>query len=322
MPRFPVITSLDEWRPVFTDPDVWRPLVDHICRTHHLCTIHSLVPGYPGSNAVFIVNDAFVVKIAAPFWREGFDRELEMYRLFTSHPELPVPRALASGVVEDGQAWPYMVIEYLPGHRVGDVWRHVPLENRLAVADRTGRFTRMLHDTPLNSITSMDTDRAAWVRFLDRQIEGCVDHHRDRMPSHLLDRIPAYLTDVLVFPETAGSCLLHGDLTCDHILLTRHGDTWIITGLIDFGDVEVGHYEYEFVAAGLDLFAVDWSTRHACLTAFLDSYGLIPDDRFRRRMMAYTLLHRFSDIRPWIEHLGGPDRVRTLAQLEEALWRL
>ena len=36
-------------------------------------------------------------------------------------------------------------------------------------------------------------------------------------------------------------------------------------------------------------------------------------------MMAYTLLHRFSDIRPWIDALGGPDQVHALEQLEDAL---
>jgi hypothetical protein len=37
-------------------------------------------------------------------------------------------------------------------------------------------------------------------------------------------------------------------------------------------------------------------------------------------MLAWTLLHRFSDMRDRIQRLGGPDAVPRLEHLQAALW--
>ena len=76
-----VVNPREDWPHIFTDAAFWRPTVEMIWRRHGLGRIDKIVPGYPGSNAVFIVNDALVVKIAWPFERSGFYRGLELYRL-------------------------------------------------------------------------------------------------------------------------------------------------------------------------------------------------------------------------------------------------
>ncbi|MCS7222020.1 MAG: hypothetical protein RML36_05720 [Anaerolineae bacterium] len=46
------------------------------------------------------------------------------------------------------------------------------------------------------------------------------------------------------------------------------------------------------------------------------------DKRFSQRMRAYSLLHLFSDMRPFVERLGRPAWVRQIELLESKLWRL
>jgi hypothetical protein len=50
------------------------------------------------------------------------------------------------------------------------------------------------------------------------------------------------------------SCLVHNDLTEDHVLLNRAGT---LTGVIDFGDAEIGHPSKEFPVLFISCFAGD-----------------------------------------------------------------
>jgi hygromycin-B 7''-O-kinase len=322
MSQYPVIHTRIAWGAVFTDPVVWRSLTDHIAQLHDLGPIKTMRPGYPGSNAVFIINDAYVVKIIAPFFRQDFEREIEMYQILSKHPDLTIPSLMACGTIEAVMDWPYLIVTCLPGERLGDVWTDISFDNRLDIIAHSARWARLIHETPLTNITTLSQDRQDWTRFLQAQIAGCLSHHRSMLSESLLAQIPDYLTAAALFPDTAPLCLLHGDLTCDHILVSLRNGHWQPTGLIDFGDVETGHIEYDFVAAGLDLMAVDPAMRRTCWKYFLDSYGCQPDVRFSHRMMAYTLLHRFSDIRPWIDLLGGAAQVQSIEQLEEVLWQV
>lgn len=320
MPLFPVIHTRAEWSRMFTDPTVWRPLVEHIIAQHSLGPVETMRAGFPGSNAVFIINDTWVVKIIAPFFRADYAREIEMYRLLGSHPDLIIPELIADGTVHGETDWPYMVITCLPGERLGDVWPNIPDDDRLEIINRSARWTRIIHDLSLSNLSALSTDRSHWSAFLQTQIAGCAAHHRPVLSDTLIEQIPDYLAAAPLFPETTPLCLLHGDLTCDHILVSLQHNRWEVTGLIDFGDAETGQVEYDFVAVGLDLLAVDKPMRHTYMTHFLSAYGYQPDTRFSRSMTALTLLHRFSDLRPWINDLGGPEQVKTLEQLETYLW--
>jgi hygromycin-B 7''-O-kinase len=184
-------------------------------------------------------------------------------------------------------------------------------------------MVQTLHSVPVGRVTTMDTRREAWVTFVEQQATGAVAHHwrNGSLPEHLLAQLPDYLAGALpLFPPDFRPTIINCDLTCDHVLLTEQDEHWHITGLIDFGDVQVGHVDYEWVALHLSLLEGD----RDLLRAFLRAYGWeqVVDERFSRRMMAYSLLHLFSDMRPFVERLGGPERVRQIEELEAALWRL
>lgn len=312
-----IVDTWQEWCRVFNKVETWRPLIGEIGRRTGF-SASEVRPGYGGTNAVFILDERVVVKIISPFFRNDYQRELEVYHLLEQDHALPTPRVLGEGTLEGAQPWSYMVLSLLPGERLGAVWPQVPREDRFAIARELGQFTRLLHVRPVDGIASMDTSREAWVRFVGSQTERAVEYfHEQGVPSHLLDRLPEYLQEVQpLCPSQFEPCLLNCDLTDEHGLLSLVDGHWRITGLIDFGDAEVGHADYEFVAVNLGCL---WADR-ALLRAFLEGYGYSLDERFNQRLMGYSLLHRFADMMHWVDRFGGPGEIRSWEQLRRHLW--
>ena len=331
-----VIESMQQWERVFTDPDYWRPMVERILHKHNLGKLQRMHAGYPGSNAVFWVNDHYVIKIFEQTWQEGFERELEIYQYLSPADTLSgctrfrfsqlVPRVLAHGEICAGQRWKYMVMKGFAGERLGEVWKGIPRNNQLEIAQQLGGIVNALHHVPIDCLQSMDTSRLGWRQFAQAQVKRCVIHHRknNSLPEHLLVQIPDYLADAApLFPEDFSPCIINSDLTRDHELLSRADDHWQITGLIDFGDVEIGYCDYEFVAIYLDAFDCDTEVMRAFLQVYDYPNGI--DYHFNQRMMAYSILHRylnFQDIASLTDRYGDLKTVETLEALQAVLWNL
>jgi hygromycin-B 7''-O-kinase len=89
---------------------------------------------------------------------------------------------------------------------------------------------------------------------------------------------------------------------------------------LDFEPAMRGAREYEFAAVGLFVSRGDT----AFLRRLLRAYGYRPhqlDDALARRLLAYALLHRYSDLRWYLEQLPAPP-VPTLDALAANWWRL
>jgi len=301
---------------------VWRAAVEEIWRRHGLGRVERIDTGFPGSNAVFLVNCALWVKIAWPFEHSGIEREIECYRVLEPcRDTLFSPQIVADGVLHDRADWPYFVMEHVPGQRLGDVWADVSQEDRLSVSKQLGRLIRALHSVPLDKLTTMDTSSESWAAFVQQRTANCSADLRQRhaLPEYLVEQVPDFLSaSGPLFPDDFAPALLHGDVTEDHILLSPVGGHWRITGFIDFGDALVGHSEYEFTCVHLGPFGRgEWLTR-----AFLESYGWDgwESARFVRRMLAYCLIHPWFGFEDYVEDLGGPAQVRSLDDLAVGLW--
>jgi hygromycin-B 7''-O-kinase len=95
----------------------------------------------------------------------------------------------------------------------------------------------------------------------------------------------------------------------EHLLVTPHPDGWSVSGLLDFEPAMRGAAEYEFAAVGLFVSRGDAGfLRRLFLTYGYDSHQL--DDALPRRLLAYALLHRYSDLPWYLEQL--PRRRRPL----------
>jgi hygromycin-B 7''-O-kinase len=310
------------WKQIFTRADRWARLVRQVLRAHGLDERAEVVAGHPGSNAVFRCGDLYV-KLYPPLWPGSFARERELYALL-GQTDLPVPKLIAAGTLVgrpevDGavdEPWPYVVVTRVEGERVGGCWGALSRREKAGLVRQLAPLVRELHSLPVDSLSSFDRD---WPGFVRRQAAASAERHRrtGSLPAHLCDQIDSYLAQVLpelLVPFTPR--LLHADITNHHLLVTRTAQGWAIGGMIDFGDAEVGHPEYEFVVIGQDLLEGDGEL----FQAYLVAYGYQQETALFRRLTAYTLIHRFWNFRDtWIG--DRLERLRTLPDLERALWR-
>jgi hygromycin-B 7''-O-kinase len=320
--KLPRIETWHDWGEIFLDVPTWAPLVREICRRVSF-PCRTIVPGYPGSNAVFIVNlsdpaHRVVVKIYAPLCSEDYEFERELHPLLAQIPELGAPMLLDHGVLASETRWPYVVLSFIPGEPIREVREAISDKNLMCIAADLGRRVRALHALPLDGVTSLDVTAASWLRYVRDQIPRTIKalNRESLLPQRLLGQIPAYVAEVLdaslcnraspsarTLSESAfhpGGCalscddlvLVSGDITEDHILLREVAGAWRISGLIDFADARIAPRDYEWVALWFG--ALDRDT--GALSAFLHTYDpkIKLDAAFYRRALAFTLLHEFG----------------------------
>ena len=150
----PVVTTWAEWGRMFTNVAQWTIAVREICRRHHLPAQH-VEAGYPGTNAVFVVDNVYVVKIYAPFCPEDFDLERELYVLLGQNPHVPVPSLIAQGILEDQIRWPYIIIDFKPGAPIREVRSRIPRRNLLRIAAHGGHRAPT-HRVPVETLRALD----------------------------------------------------------------------------------------------------------------------------------------------------------------------
>jgi len=320
-PLLPAIHDWADWSAIFTDAALWRPVIARLwteepslaARTG-VARVASLTAGFPGTCAVFIVNEAAVIKLFPPMVAGDFARERAVYRLLDGHlPERP--RLLADGVLRDRIDWPYLVTSFLPGAAWRDARAAMPRKQQLAVAHTLGERVRCVHDTPIRpGLGWPPVD--AWPRLVATRLAEAPAALRAMLPERVASEAEALL------PETdwfAGEPrLLHADLTQDHALVSRQGDEWRLTGLIDWADAEVGDPTYEWVALFFGFCGQDAALLRAFLTGYdPDGAAGLPD---RRRLLACTLLHRFGA--HIIAGVLPDDARRELSGLDELAGRL
>jgi hygromycin-B 7''-O-kinase len=321
----PFVHTWKEWGEMFTDLARWKPAVDEICRRESI-PFRSIETGYPGTNAVFVLDQTYVLKIYAPFCHEEFDLERELYPILERNSSIPAPRLIAQGILQDRMPWPYIVIDFKPGEPIREVRGRISRANMIEIASDMGRIVRELHRTPIAQIKGLDRSPEGWMRFVRSRQESCAEQIRSK--GVLPDVVIAEIADL--FASARLGCgerplvLLNGDLTEDHLLLHRSSvgyedGGWRISGLIDFADALIGPREYEWIALWFG--ALDRDS--ACLQAFMESYdpGIELDEAFYRQAMAFTFLHEFgAEIIAWtLKRLGNP-RVCSMQELQQVLW--
>ena len=316
----PEVRTWAEWGRMFTDVSQWMPAVHEICRRESI-SYHRMEAGYPGTNAVFVVDQSWVVKIYAPFCKEDLAIEKELCLLLSHNPYIPVPRLLAVGTLPDRIEWPYIVMDYVPGQPIREARSDIAPGNRLEIASALGHIVRELHSTSLAEIHSLDTSWAGWQRFLHQRMTGCVEELRASgvVPASVLGRIPAFLQGAISDCPQSPLVLLNGDLTEDHLLVSKKGDRWRISGLIDLADSMIGERDYEWVALWVGALDRDGE----CMRAFMSAYdpAIVLDEAFLDRALAFTFLHEFGPlcIKGMLQGREHP-AIDSIEQLRSALW--
>ena len=325
------LDTLDDYRQRFCDAAYWAPYVRSVCERHGMRPCRSIESRVPGTCPVFIVDERWVVKLYGRLFGGGasFEVERAANEIVAQDPAIPVPRLIAHGsLYETGNAWhwPYLIFEYVPGISLSQTRHAVSFEHKLALAHEIGQVVRRLHALPLPDAGPL---RATWDAFagaLEQSRRECAGHLRTRnaLPARLVDQIERYLPPFSVLLDrTRPLCLVHADLTADHVL-GRAGpdDAWHMLTLIDFGDALAGDPAYDLVALHIDLFGCDKRLLCAYLHGYDAAHGAAtPGADFARNAMAMTLLHQFNaEILEAVMQHEEAARCDTLAELEAWLW--
>jgi hygromycin-B 7''-O-kinase len=316
----PADVGWHNWGRFFTDVQVWRPVVERICRQARVSRAERVEAGYPGSCAVFVVDDRVVVKLFPPLFPHDFPREREAYRLLDNRIAA-LPRILAAGVYPDQIDWPYLIFELRPGEPIREKYEAINQENRLELARNLGQIIRQVHQTPLLNVTRFDTHPDAWRRFLADRRQACLGElpQKTSLPESVLSEVGPFFESIDLLPPRFSPVLINADLTEDHLLLIHQAGAWRISALIDWADAEVGSPEYEWVAFWFGLCRQDAAMFREAMRVY--DPALVLDHNFRRRMMAYTFIHRFgAGIITHVLSRSGNQPVHTLSELLERLW--
>lgn len=137
---------------------------------------------------------------------------------------------------------------------------------------------------------------------------------------HWLQQIPEFLDAVELAPATPAS-LLHTEVMREHLLVTNGPVGWKLSGLFDFEPAMQGAAEYEFGAVGLFFSCGTGSLLRRVLLSYGNRSALL-DAALQHRLMAYTLLHRYSNLSWYLERLPPAAGEQTPSALAEKWWAL
>ncbi|HET9978155.1 MAG TPA: aminoglycoside 3'-phosphotransferase/choline kinase family protein [Burkholderiaceae bacterium] len=263
-----------------------------------------------GSLPVYAVGAAHVLKLFPP--TEAVHASIEARTLAAVQGRLPIPTPrLVAADTHDG--WPYVLMSRLHGARLVDAWSTLTAAERDAIADRLGETVAALHaiDTaPLADFTPR------WDEFIARQRASAAARQTQRgLAPQWVAQVDAFLERWM--PPPAPTCvLLHTELMREHLTVDRGA----LSGLFDFEPAMLGAPEYDFASMGLFVSCGD----ARLLRRTLRAYGYAPhalDEALQNRLMAYALLHRYSNLRWYLERLPAPG-ASTLEQLAATWWAL
>ena len=315
----PPIETWADWTSAFNDVSVWTPMIDLICAREGIEYRNIEIPR-SNTNAVFILDRRFVVKIYSPFWRE-FEFERRLIEVLGSGGDVPVPRHLAAGRIHDRRGWDYLIVEFCEGRTLRHLVQESCVVDVESIAAQVGVLVRKLHETDVCLVSDAAMGEQ-WDALVARRRGGVLTEliERQLIASHLSEALGQIMDDAIADSERADHVIVHGDLESDHLLFQQTKDGWSVNAMIDFGDSRIGVRDYEWMPLWLGLFDRDADA----IRAFLDTYNpdLTRDPLWGRRVAAWTLLHDFGTdaVAELLEASGASAPVESLDDLRGLLW--
>jgi hygromycin-B 7''-O-kinase len=308
----PEVVTLDQFRAVARDEARLGPGVAALCERHGLGGV-AVTRFADGSLPVYALGDSRVLKLyPAPFRRE---LDVEAPVLAAVHGRLPIP---TPGVEATGErdGWGYVLMQRLRGESLAVAWPRIPVRDRERLAGELGEALAALHALRGPALDALDPPD--WDELMRAQAASCVERQRAKgATDEWLAQIPAFLAAASL-PADGPRVPLHTEVMREHLLVEEDERGWRFSGLFDFEPAMRGAAEYEFASVGVFVSCGD----AALLRRLLLAYGYRPadlDEACARRLLAYALLHRYSNLRWYLERLP-PLSTPTLAALAAHGW--
>ena len=258
-----------------------------------------------GSRPVFALGDQYVLKLFPRTERSYFDTEMEALGRIGGLLPVRTPRAIDTG---ERDQWLYILMTQLSGRSLAEAWPTVAADDRIRLMREVGQALAALHAVATDGLDALAVD---WPRFMDAQCASCSDRQRARgLGAPWVDALDGFLARWM--PRDDGArVLLHTEVMREHVLVERRERAWHLSGLVDFEPAMIGAPEYELAAIGIFLTCAE----PGLLRALLEAHGTPVDDELPFRIMAYALLHRYSNLQWYLERLPAPDTAGDLESL-------
>lgn len=296
------------WSEMYLKPiDYWQPVINEIAAQHHLGG--DWERARLGRNIVFL-NEAYVLKISPPGWKEDISREAKALSLVGNLLPVTTPEILVTGEVE---AWGYLIQRKLDGQNLHELWSGLSQTERVKIASQHGEILDALHNLGAGNQdwSGLEFD---WVKLYASQREVCQNEMAAAgVPTALVDDAELFLDRTApLLAEQGDAVLLHGDLTHLNFLVAEDGDGWRICGLIDWGDVKIGPRGHEYISPGVHMYLGD----RPVIEAFYQACSRIdPEELMARALLYYT--GGFAD---YLKKLSGGIECQSWRDVAERLW--
>jgi hygromycin-B 7''-O-kinase len=274
---------------VARDEDALSPGVRALCEA--LGVTGDPVRYAGGSLPVYAIGD-LVLKLFPPVHAEELVVEAGVLAAVQGRLPVPTPGVHATGTFE---RWGYVLMDRLRGVPLAGCWAQLDTAERDSIAGQLGEAMAALHAVPVPEID--DWWPEDWPEFVAGQVAGCAGRQRALgLDPHWVAQIPGFLAGVPLGAERP--VLLHTEIISEHLLVSDGR----LTGLIDFEPALRGAGEYDFVSPAV--FLADGDARF--YGRLLRAYGIRPDRELRHRLMAWTLLHFYSNLGAYLSRLPAP----------------
>jgi aminoglycoside phosphotransferase (APT) family kinase protein len=228
--------------------------------------------GYGFDNTVYQVNDRFVFRFPR--------RELAARLLQTENQLLPtlasqLPLSIAEpiffGKPNAEYPWPFTGYHYVQGNPPARLTE----EERTQSASVLARFLRALHHYPYSKAQELGVpfDELNRLDMMKRKpvLEKYVKQMKERNLYSKQDILETYVNDIHEIHYQEKNVLVHGDLHIRNMIVNQNN---IASGIIDWGDVHIGHP------------AVDLAIAYSFLppkgrTRFFKEYGQVDEETHR-----------------------------------------
>lgn len=301
MTGLPALATEEAFLANCRDEAALRPGVERLCRLLGVDAA-GLTRYAAGSRPVYASGDV-VLKLFPPIatW-PSYQIEAEVLAAVRGKLPTPTPRVLAAGQ-HDG--WGYVLMSRLGGAPLDTVWDELSAADRERLAGQLGETIAALHRLPPPPVK--DWWPADWAAFVALQRAECAHEQRALgLPALWADQIPGFLQAVTLPPGPP--VLLHTEVMRQHLLAAQlPNGSWRLSGLIDFEPAMRGDREYEFVAVAV--FGAQGDARFLART--LTAYGYQHDQlgpELRRRLMAWSIMHRYCSLSSWMRRMPEPAR--------------
>lgn len=303
---FPDVSTPDAWKAARTNDAALRPGVDAI-RARHGLGAAPLRRYATGSVPVYAIGSEQVLKLFPPTARDFAFIEEQALGAVADRLPIATPELVVVGELE---GWSYLLMRQLEGRLLSEAWPEVPESDRDRFAVELGETMAALHGVETERLDRLHNE---WPRFLAAQRDSAVERQRSRgLGDVWLEQIPDFLATWM--PRLLDRrALLHTELMREHLLVAPSSEGWRLTGLFDFEPATVGDAEYDLASFGVFVSAGD----RRFLSRTLRAYGSVPDENLARRVLTYAILHRYSNLRWYLERVPIANDRRNFDALAE-----